>query len=558
MPRAHPIVLLLLLAALSGLVAPSPAESTPLSVLVTEEVRNLLAEQPVPGIVLDRPILLNHELLPGFYASRGYRPAWVGDLGLTAAARELLDALRGAAQEGLCPEDYHLRHLEPLVGVDADPRAFGILFDPGYMARLDLLLTDAFLLYAAHLTEGRVDPATVHEGWRARRRKADLTGVLRSVLDGGEPVTTALAALAPPHPGYRRLREVLDGYRRILALGGWPAIPAGAVLRSGGRDPRLPALRSRLVASGDMEEPAESAGELFDAATEAALMRFQGRHGLDEDGVLGAKTLAALNVPVEARIRQIEFNLERWRWLPKSLGNRYLLVNIADFSLNVVEEDKTVMSMSVVVGTAYRKTPVFSARMTYLEFAPYWTVPPTILREDKLPLIRRDPGWITRHHYEIVRREQGGTVNVDPAAVDWRRVKARTFPGILRQKPGPWNPLGRVKFMFPNRFAVYLHDTPDRHLFAKDVRTFSSGCIRIERPLDLAQYLLEGKQGWYCDLILDALESEAPFQVGLPSSLPVHILYWTAWVDEAGLLQFRKDLYLRDLDLELALIQKRV
>jgi murein L,D-transpeptidase YcbB/YkuD len=423
------------------------------------------------------------------------------------------------------------------------------------MARLELLFTDAALLYASDLRDGRVDPSSVNEGWRARPRRTDLSRLLHSAVADGR-VAAALAALAPAHRGYRQLREALAEYRRISAMGGWSAIPGGAVLRSGGSDARLPLLRERLLLSGDLTESDGSAGELFDAATEAALVRFQARHGLDTDGVLGAMTLVALNVSVEERIRQIEINMERWRWVRENLGSRHLQVNIADFSLQVVEQGRTVMSMPVVVGTSFRKTPLFSARMTYLEFAPYWTVPSTILREDKLPLIKRDPGWLPRHHYEIVRHAPGKTVAVDPSDIDWKEVEAKTFPGSLRQKPGPWNPLGRVKFMFPNRFAVYLHDTPDRYLFARDIRSFSSGCIRIERPLDLAQYLLEEKSGWDCDLILEAMKSEAPLVIGLPASLPVHILYWTAWVDEGGLLQFRKDFYLRDLDLDLALLEE--
>lgn len=557
MPFARTLALTLLLAALCGLAAPGSCAATPLSQLVADELRLLFGAEPVPSVSLDRQILLNASILPRFYRERNYRPAWINDLGLSDTGRALLDVLRGAADEGLCPEDYHLGRLEALAGVDADPRSYGILFDPGYMGRLDLLLSDAFLLYVAHLSGGRVDPVTVHEGWRARRRQTDLSGVLAMVVEEGRPLAEALAELGPPGEGFQRLREALAGYRRIAALGGWPQVPPGPVLRSGARDGRLPALRQRLVASGDLAEPALSAGILFDAATEDALRHFQERHGLDADGVLGAKTLVALNVSVEARIRQLELNLERQRWLPWSLGRRHLLVDVADFRLKVVEEGRTVMTMAAVVGTAYRKTPVFSARMTYLEFAPYWSVPPTILREDKLPLIRSDPGWLARHHYEIVRWEGGEPVAVAPATVDWGRVTARTFPGTLRQKPGPWNPLGRVKFMFPNRFAVYLHDTPDRHLFARDVRSYSSGCIRIERPVDLAQYLLEGKAGWDCERILAEVARSAPLQVGLPQPLPVHVLYRTAWVAEDGSVQFREDVYLRDLDLQLALDEAR-
>ena len=543
-----------LLIVLAGAASPPSASGMSLSHQVTEEIRTILAAPHPPRLVLGSPVYLNDQLLPDFYRDRDFRPAWIGDLGLTPAAWELLDLLRGAGVEGLCPEDYHLLLLEPLVGLERDYRPYGILFDPGYMAHLDLLLTDAFLLYASDLMNGRVDPETLHEGWHARRQPPDLSRLLGEALNG-RGVTAVVESLVPPHEGYRRLRIVLEDYRRISAMGGWPAVQAGPVLRPGARDSRLPLLKARLRLSGDLAETEDAPEDFFDAKTKDALIRFQSRHGLSPDGVLGQKTRAALNVPVEDRIRRIEINLERWRWVRQNLGRRYLMVNIADFRLEVVEAGRSVMSMPVVVGTSYRKTPVFSARMTYLEFAPYWTVPATILREDKLPLIKKNPDWLTRHQYEIVPWSGGGAETIDPAGIDWKEVEANTFPGYLRMKPGPWNPLGRIKFMFPNRFAVYLHDTPDRYLFARDIRSYSSGCIRVERPLDLAQYLLERTTEWDCNLILDALESDEPLTVNLPASWPIHILYWTAWVDEEGALQLRDDFYLSDLDLELALIR---
>lgn len=535
--------------------SPPSAPAAPLSLQVAGEIRSVLDREGVPRFVLGREMLLNADLLPGFYRTRGYAPAWVDDHGLTVAGRQLLDLLRSADVEGLCPEEYHLAQIEPLVELEADYRRYGILFDPVYMARLDLLLTDAFLLYAAHLVEGRVDPTEVHEGWRARPRRFDLARLLSHALIGDQ-VGPVLADLAPPHQGYLLLREELERYRRISALGGWPAIPAGPVLRAGDTDPRLPWLRLRLLAGGDLLEHDAAGGELFDKETATALVRFQHRHGLDGDGVLGPKTLAALNVPVEARIRQIELNLERWRWLPKDLGERHILVNIAGFQLTVVEGEQTVMTMPVVVGTAYRKTPVFSARVNHLVFAPYWNVPPTILREDKLPKIKADPGYVQRQHFEIVHGTEEQPTFLDPWKIPWRRVTAATFPGQLRQKPGPWNPLGRVKFMFPNAFDVYLHDTPEKHLFGRDARSFSSGCIRIQRPLDLARYLLKA-QGWGRNRILAAMARSTPLRVDLIRSIPVHVLYWTAWVDSEGILQFRDDIYLRDLDLDRALNRRR-
>ena len=326
------------------------------------------------------------------------------------------------------------------------------------------------------------------------------------------------------------------------------SIPSGPTIRPGDRDRRVRLLKNLLQTTGDLVMTVDT-GPLYDQETIDAVMKFQARHGLVDDGVIGSKTLAALNIPVEERIRQIELNLERWRWMPKSFGKRHIRVNVADFKLTVIEDGETVLQMPVIVGTQYRKTPVFSARMTYLEFAPYWTVPPTILREDKLPVIKRNPHYLEEKHFRIVSMRDEETF-IDPDEVDWQNTEAENFPGLLRMEPGPWNPLGRVKFMFPNRFNVYLHDTNEFDLFDNNVRSFSSGCIRVERPDDLAYYLLEEELG--AERVEELLSASEPEQVSI-EPVPVHIQYWTAWVDQEGLVNFRPDVYFRDLDLEVAL-----
>ncbi|PLX85666.1 MAG: peptidoglycan-binding protein [Desulfuromonas sp.] len=534
----------------------SSAEAVSLSQETAGDLRFLLKE-PSPLLAWGWDGLHHGEILTSFYAERDYRPAWVGDLGLGRKGAELLSVLRDAGREGLCPEDYHLGEIEPLATLEADSRRYGVLFDSSYVARLDLLLTDAFLLYAHHLRHGRVDPCALHLGLCALTEGGDVTRLLKQVLDG-EGVAGALDSLLPHHESYDRLRQALETLRRLSALGGWPAVPAGPTLRPGDVDRRVDLLRERLEISGDYsgagDEP--GGGGEFNAGLEDALKRFQRRHGLVADGVVGPKTLAELNTPVEARIRQVELNLERWRWLPRDLGRRHLQVNIADFSLEVVEGGRAVMSMPVIVGTGYRKTPIFSARMKYLVFSPYWNVPPTILREDKLPRIKDDPGYLERKNFEIVRGRGEGKEILDLSGISWDQVTADRFPGVLRQRPGPWNPLGQVKFLFPNSFDVYLHDTNDKHLFGHHVRSFSSGCIRVERPQDLAAFVLEEEEDWDCDRILDATEFESPLWVRLSNPLPVHILYRTAWVDAAGAMQFRRDIYQRDVDLELALGNK--
>jgi murein L,D-transpeptidase YcbB/YkuD len=262
--------------------------------------------------------------------------------------------------------------------------------------------------------------------------------------------------------------------------------------------------------------------------------------------VVGRDTLSALNVSVTDRLRQIQVNLERWRWLAQDLGNRYVLVNLADFRLEVVETGRMVMDMRIIVGKGYRRTPIFSGRMTYLVLNPAWHVPHKIARLDILPRIRKDPGYLSREHFRVFEGWGADAKEIDPATVDWTKVTRGNFRFRLRQDPGSWNALGRVKLMFPNEFGVYIHDTPSRELFRKTVRTFSAGCIRIEKPLELAEYVLAGDPKWNGEAILAALEAGREQTVRLPAAIPVHLLYWTAWVDASGTVQFRKDVYERD------------
>ncbi len=486
-----------------------------------------------------------------FYRARGNQPLWQGTSGLRIAAHALVERLRSAAEHGLCGEDYLLEPIDRLMGFRAELVRRAERLAPAEAALLDVLLTQAFFGYGTHLVEGRVDPALAHVDWRARRRKIDLAKLLAPAVEG-DSLGRLLAELAPPHEGYRELLAALDYYRQLAARGGWPRVPGGESLHPGDIDPRMPGIRARLLVTGELAAPVDFERNAFGPTTLQAVKLFQARHGLEPDGVVGRRTVAAMNVPVEARIRQIELNLERWRWLARDLGKRHIRVNIADYSLEVVEAGEVVLAMPVIVGTPYRKTPVFTAQMTYLEFAPYWTVPATILREDKLPAIRKDPDYLKKNHFRVIRSSGRAMSEEELAGIDWHRVTAERFPGELRMDPGPWNPLGRVKFMFPNQFNVYLHDTNEPALFDRSRRNFSSGCIRIERPVELARYLLLGLPGWSEERLQEALARTSPMQVGI-SPVPTHLQYWTAWVAADGTVQLRTDLYHRDLDLEVAL-----
>ena len=513
-----------------------------------EQIERLLSSResgisPVIGVSR----LLSHDQIFKLYHERDFAPLWLDGWQLKPGALTMLANLRNAGAHGLCGDDYLLVQLEGLIGLQETFARKSLPLAAQNRAVLDLFLSQAFLTFASHMVEGQVDPKLAHVDWRARQRKVDLLKLLKYALDN-DRMPQVLEGLYPPHEEYRNLVAALARYQELSALGGWPVIPSGPAIRPGDRDSRVRLLKNLLQTTGDLGMAVE-AESLYDQETVAAVMKFQSRHGLVDDGVIGSKTVAAMNVPVEERIRQIELNLERWRWMPKSFGKRHIRVNVADFSLVVIDDGETVLQMPVIVGTQYRKTPVFSAQMTYLEFAPYWIVPPTILREDKLPIIKHNWHYIKEKHFQIVSLSDEETF-INPEEVDWQKINVENFPGLLRMEPGPWNPLGRVKFMFPNRFNVYLHDTNESYLFDNNVRSFSSGCIRIEKPDELAYFLLGEELG--AERLEELFTASEPVQIPI-KPVPVHIQYWTAWVDQEGLVNFRPDVYFRDLDLEVAL-----
>jgi len=358
----------------------------------------------------------------------------------------------------------------------------------------------------------------------------------------------ATTSEAPPARGelcvLPALEKALAQYRQLAAKGDWPQVPAGPSLKEGEQNERIPLLRKRLAASGDLTAQAPQE-DLFDPALKEAVQRFQTRHGLTGDGVVGAKTLTELNVPISERIRQLTASLERCQPLPTVLEKRHILVNIADFTLKLYEDGKPVLSMPVIVGKTYRQTPVFNGLISSLVLNPSWGVPHSIATKDLLPKIKKNPGYLSQLHLRVFQGGKSST-EIAPSTVDWANLSQAHFPYRLRQEPGPNNALGRVKFLFPNPYDVYLHDTPTRELFQKDSRTFSSGCIRIAKPLDLAVYLLHGTPLGSPDALAAAIAREKTQNVPIPSPIPVHIVYMTAWVDSEGVIQFRPDIYNRE------------
>ncbi len=486
-------------------------------------------------------VLRARNALPQFYLTRLYAPAWIDRGEPSSCARRLVADLEAADEDGLDGRDYHLQAIQELMRAPED----GV--------DLDLLLTDAFLTFGSHLLQGRVNPETLEPDWLANRRQVDMAGHLERVLAGGD-VDGALAALRPQQPEYAVLRSTLAHLRELEREGGWGTVPTGPTLHPGDRDPRVVPLRRRLEATGDLPPSPHGADEaLYDDAVTKGVRQFQRRHGLADDGNVGRETLAALDVPVGSRIREVIVNMERWRWLPDDLGRRHIRVNIADYRVEVHEGEHVALAMRAVVGKEYRSTPMFSANMTYLVLSPYWHVPPLIAAADKLPEIRKNPGYLAAQHMTLL--DAATNQPVDPASVDWASLTGAELNRRyrIRQDPGPWNALGGVKFMFPNRHNVYLHDTPSRELFGRTSRAFSSGCIRLEHPLELADYLLSGDPAWSPARIRSVIASRVETTVRLAKPVPVHILYWTVFVDEEGLVNYRPDLYRRDRAVQEAL-----
>ncbi|MDZ7599500.1 MAG: L,D-transpeptidase family protein [Desulfobacterales bacterium] len=482
------------------------------------------------------------EDLVAFYRERAFAPVWLQAGGPSSQARDFALVLADAGRHGLIPGEYHydcirdwLTHFRR--GDQALPSGYAL-------AGFDIVMTDAFITFASHLVGGKVDPQTIYPQWVARKRSLAVLDVLAE-LDTHGSIERLLATLAPVHPDYRRQVAAAEELRRIAAAGGWPGLHPAKTLRRDDNDPEVRKLRERLAISGDLRDRSQPEA-YFDAGLEVAVARFQRRHGLAADGVVGPATLRALNVPADQRLAQLLLNLERWRWIPHDLGQRYILVNAADFSLIAVEEGVLRLAMRVIVGEAYQKTPVFSREMRYLEINPYWNVPDSIALEEFLPKIRRNPGFIAANNYQLLSGWSPDSVVIDPASVNWSAVRAGRFPGRLRQLPGPWNALGQIKFMFPNPFNVYLHDTPGRSLFNRQQRALSHGCIRVEKPLELAVFVLEGTPGWDLAAVRAAVDDGARQTVRPVKDCMVHLLYWTAWVDADGTVNFREDIYERD------------
>jgi murein L,D-transpeptidase YcbB/YkuD len=497
--------------------------------LLVEQTR----QQPRVGVRGTR--LLQPEAVARFFEARAFAPAWR----VPAGAQEILTAIRNIDQDGLTPADYHLSVITVALESYAKTPSTDVAAD------LQVLIADAAAALIDHVRYGRVRPASLDARWNVDPRAGTppldlaLEDLARaSVLD------VAIEAKKPTHFIYTGLKEALARMRAVAKAGGWPAVTAGTTaIKPGAKDPRVATIRKRLLVTGELASTPPVDEMIYDADIQSAVRTFQAHHRLTDDGVIGKATMDAMNVTAEARVQQLRVNLERARWVVGGLSDSFLLVNLPAFKAYVIRDRKNVWETRTQIGREARQTPAFRADMKYLVFNPDWTVPPTILAQDVLGGMRKGQNTIAKKRLTIL--DQQGRA-VDPASIDWQRATPGNFRYTLRQPPGPDNALGRVKFIFPNQHSIFLHDTPSRELFTSDQRTFSSGCIRVERPLELAAVLLEREEKWTPTRIQEVVDSKQSQTVFLTTPLPVLIVYWTVSVGAAGDLRFAKDVYSLD------------
>jgi murein L,D-transpeptidase YcbB/YkuD len=484
-------------------------------------------EQACPGLAL------NGQALWRLYSPASPTPLWIDEGGPGPRAHQLRAALERADDEGLPPARYGLP------GIVAHWNASA----PGELVCLELMLTAALERYARELAAGRVAPGEADPTWRLPPAAFDPVVALQAIFAGAD-VGEELGRLVPAQDLYRRLRVALARYRRLAERGGWHTSLTGPPLEAGHAGKRIAALRERLRREGDLAPPEPPSGRPFDAALTAAVRRFQRRHGLLDDGIVGPRTMAALNTSAAERVAQLRRAMERLRWMPRDLGPHYVLVNSAAFELTVVENDRSVLGMRVIVGALDQATPSFTATLRLLVINPYWNVPLRIVRDKLLPRERRSPGYLAAHGFRVLDARTGRWREASAAAL--ADAQDSGSPLRLRQEPGPANLMGRLSFVFPNPYDVFLHDTPARSLFEREVRACSEGCVRIEQALALALHLLRRAPEWTGERIQREIDALRHRVLPLPEPVPVYVVYLPTWADDDGVVHFRPDHYGRE------------
>jgi len=493
---------------------PSSSHSTPIA---QPEVK----KNPVDSISQNRKSLVSNP------KSSNYVAVWQSEKN----RRIILKNFAKSYEEGLNPSDYNtvkLWEYEKKVTKLGDRE----------LEKYDALLTNSFKKYISHLTNGRLNPRKLYKNWDLKENKIDVNETITTLINS-DSLAEKIELLKPQHLVYKRLKKALANIN-ALPKDNFNTIKIKNKIVFNDTNPSIIDIKKRLIYWKDML-PKDSLSSIYDNETAEALKKFQTRHGLAADGVIGKGTVESLNFSKKQRREQIIANLERWKWFPKNMGKEYIIINIPDYKLSLVKDNDTIRTHKVIIGRPKRKTPVLSSKLTQVIFNPTWTVPPTILREDVIPEILKNRNYLAKTNIKLY----DGNGNLVPVS-NWRLSNAKSFRYV--QSPGTFNSLGMVKLIFPNRFSIYLHDTNHRDFFEKPVRSLSSGCVRVDNPLELTEYLMDDATNWNLEKITEALQNEITKQIKLKKEVNIHILYWTAWSEKNAII-FRDDIYNLDADL---------
>lgn len=506
-----------------------------ISTYIKEDIQRL---QQTHMLEFEGEKILSKGFLPRFYQEREYRAAWSN----FDSFQEAVYAIESSYLEGLLPSDYHadilVKVADRIINLSSEDE-----LDYRWVAEFDILLTDAIFLYAFHLYNGKIDPHSIDLNWNFGYKDFPPDAPERlSIAIKERSITERLNGLRPNFQEYSSMKQELAFYREISINGGWGTIEEGGKIDPGDSDPRIPLIRKRLQITNDLSNITDLESTIYDTELEQDIRSFQDLHGLTVDGIIGKGSFTALNISVEKKIDMLRINLERARWVMHNVPEEYLIVNIARYKAYVIKSDEVMYETNVMVGKTYHQTPVFRSKLQYIEFNPTWTVPVSITRKEMVPKMQKDHDYLKKKN--MVLLDGSGNI-VDQSTIDFSSISANNFPYTIRQEPGPGNALGEVKFIFPNKHSVYLHDTPAKSLFSQAKRSFSHGCIRTQNPLDLAEFLLQGTE-WNKAKIDELIASKDTKRVFLDPQLVVFLLYWTTGLIDTEKIFYLPDIYSRD------------
>ncbi|MFV8341668.1 L,D-transpeptidase family protein [Flavobacterium sp. XS2P39] len=498
-------------------------------VVVKKEIAKPSIKPEGKAIKIDSALLIsfNNKALTDFYKSTEYRTVWQSE----EKRKIILGELLKSDEEGLNPEDYTVATL-------SDFEKKSATLDDSDLAKYDILLTANFQKYISHLTNGTLNPRKLYKNWDLKENYIDINETMTHLFSS-DSLGYKIEQLKPNHIVYKRLKKALK-LINTFPKDNFKTIKITKKITPNDTNPAIVDIKKRLIFWKELQ-PKDSLTTVYDEETVAAIKKFQSRHGLGINAIIDEGTINCLNFSKQQRIHQIIANLERWKWYPKEMGKEYIIINIPDYRLSLVKDNDTLRTHRVIVGRAKRKTPILSSKLTQVVFNPTWTVPPTILREDVIPAILKRRSYLTESNIKVY--DSNGRI-ISP--YEWQLSLAKTYRYV--QSPGTFNSLGMVKIIFPNRFSIYLHDTNHRDYFDKIDRSLSSGCVRVDNPLELTEYLLDDAVNWNFDKITNILQNEKTKFVKIRKEVSFHLLYWTAWSENNKLI-FRDDIYALDANL---------